>query len=134
MMRMKTLFRPLLDHHDRGISPLNPSKENPPAGGFSVNEKEHFIYILEFKRVSDAGNEYVTETQQLVEAQHLTVTEGLQKLFKDTQWTVAQLSFVTGHKSVSASICHDLLLKFNIRKEDRVRVIKNLGRTLLDEL
>ena len=102
--------------------------------GFAVNEKEHIIYVLEFKRVSDAGHEYVAETQKLAEAQHLAVTQGLQKLFKDTQWTVAQLSFVTGHKSVSASIWHDLLLKFSIRKEDRVRVIKNLGRTLLDEL
>jgi hypothetical protein len=78
--------------------------------GFVVNEKEHIIYVLEFKRVSDAGHEYVTETHQLAEVQHLAVTQGLQKLFKDTQWTVVQLSFVTGHKSVSASICHDLLL------------------------
>jgi hypothetical protein len=68
--------------------------------GFAVNEKEHIIYVLEFKRVSDTGHEYVTETQQLPEAQHLVVTQGLQKLFKDTQWTVTQLSFVTGHKSV----------------------------------
>jgi hypothetical protein len=35
---------------------------------------------------------------------------------------------------VSASIWHDLLSKFSIRKEDRVKVIKNLGRTQLDEL
>ena len=41
---------------------------------------------------------------------------------------------MTGHKSVSASVCHDLLSKFGISKEDRVKVIKNLGRTLLDEL
>ncbi len=72
--------------------------------GFTVNEKEHIIYVLEFKRVSDAGQEYVTETQKLAEAQYLTVTEGLQKLFKDTQWTVEQLSSVAGHKSVSPSI------------------------------
>ena len=39
-----------------------------------------------------------------------------------------------GHKSVSASVRHDLLLKFGIRKEDRVKVIKNLGRTFLYEL
>jgi hypothetical protein len=102
--------------------------------GFAVNEQEHIIYVLEFKRVSDAGQEYVTETQQLAEAQHLAVTKGLQKLVKDTQWTVEQLSFVAGHKSVSASIWYDLLSKFSIRKEDRVKVIKNLGRTLLDEL
>jgi hypothetical protein len=57
--------------------------------GFSVNEKEHIIYVLEFKRVSDTGQEYVAETQKLVEAQHLAVTQGLQKLFKDTQWTVS---------------------------------------------
>jgi hypothetical protein len=56
--------------------------------GFTVNEKDHIIYVLDFKRVSDAGHEYVTETQQLAEAQHLAVTQGLQKLFKDTQWTV----------------------------------------------
>jgi hypothetical protein len=41
---------------------------------------------------------------------------------------------VVGHKSVFASVWHDLLLKFGISKEDRVKVIKNLGRTLLDEL
>ena len=41
---------------------------------------------------------------------------------------------MTGHKSVSASVWYDLLSKFGISKEDRVKVIKNLGRTLLDEL
>ena len=46
-------------------------------------------------------------------------------------WTV---SFVTGHKSVSASVWHDLLSKFGINKEDRVKGIKNLVRSLLDEL
>jgi hypothetical protein len=40
----------------------------------------------------------------------------------------------TRPKSVSPSVSHDLLLKCIIRKEDRVKVIKNLGRTLLDEL
>ena len=35
---------------------------------------------------------------------------------------------------MSASVCHDLLSKFGISKEDRVKVIQNLGRTLLDEL
>ncbi len=41
---------------------------------------------------------------------------------------------MVGHKSVSASVWHDLLSKFGITKENRVKVIKNLGRTLLDEL
>ena len=76
----------------------------------------------------------MSETQKLAEIQHLAVTQGLKKLFKDTQWTVEQLSFVVGHSSVSASVWHDLLLKFGIGKEDRVKVIKNLGHTLLDEL
>ncbi len=75
------------------------------------------------------------QTDLYHESPHVdAVTQGLQKLFKDTQWTVDPLSCVVGHKSVSASVCHDLLLKFSIRKEDRVKVIKNLGRTLLDEL
>ena len=72
--------------------------------GCTVNEREHVIYILEFKGVSDAGDQYVSETQKLAEIQHLAVTQGLKSLFKDTQWTVEQLSFVAGHKSVSASV------------------------------
>ena len=84
------------------------------------------IYVLEFKRVTDNGEKYVSETQKLSETQHLAITQGLKRLFKDTKWTVDQLSFVAGHKSVSASACHDLLSKFGISKEDRVKVIKNL--------
>ena len=78
--------------------------------------------------------EYVSETQKLAEIQHLPVTQVLKKLFEDTQWIVEQLSFVVGHKSVSGSVWYDILVKFGIGKEDRVKVIKNLGRTLLDEL
>ena len=70
--------------------------------GFVVNEKEHVIYILEFKRVTDTGEKYVSETQKLEEIQHLSITQGLKRLFKDTQWTVENVSFVTGHKSVSS--------------------------------
>ena len=64
--------------------------------GFTSNEKEHGIYILDFKRVTDTGEKYVSETQKLAEIQHLVITQGLKRLFKDTQWTVEQLSFVTG--------------------------------------
>ena len=72
--------------------------------GFEVNEMEHIIYVLEFKRVSDAVEGYVGETQRAAIDQDLAVTRGLKKLFKDTQSTVEQLSFVTGHKSVPASV------------------------------
>ncbi len=102
--------------------------------GFAVNEKEHVIYILEFKRVSKTAEQCMSETQKLAEIQQLVVTQRLKKLFKDTQWTVEQISFVTRHKSVSVSVCDDLLLKFVMGKEDKVKVIKNLGHTLLDEL
>ena len=64
--------------------------------GFEVNEREHVIYIMEFKRVSDTGDQYVSETQKLTGIQHLDVTQGLKKLFKDTQWTIEQISFVVG--------------------------------------
>jgi len=56
--------------------------------------------------------------------QHLAVTQGLEKLFKDTQWTDEQLSFVTGHKSVSASVWQNLISKFGIRKDDRLKNYK----------
>ena len=56
--------------------------------GFTVNEKEHVIYALEFKRVEDTGVKYVSETQKLPEIQHRTRTQDLQRRFKDTQSTV----------------------------------------------
>ena len=62
------------------------------------------IYVLEFKRVTDTSEKYVSETQKLAETQHLTITQGLKRLFKDTQWTDEQLSFVVGYKSVSTSV------------------------------
>jgi hypothetical protein len=37
--------------------------------GFTVNRKEHIIYVLEFKRVSDTCERYVSETQKLAEIQ-----------------------------------------------------------------
>ena len=67
-------------------------------------------------------------------SKHLATTQGLKRLFKDTEWTVEHLSFVVVHKSVSVSVCHDLFSKVVINKEDRVKVITDLGRTLLDEL
>jgi hypothetical protein len=72
-------------------------------------KKSRVIYILEFKRVSDTGEQYMSETQKLTEIQRLTVTQYLKKLFKDTQWTVEKLSFVVGHKSMSVSVCHTVL-------------------------
>jgi hypothetical protein len=61
------------------------------SNGFAVTEKE--LYILEFKRMTDTGEKYVSETQKLVEIQDLVITQGLKRLFKDTQWTVENLSF-----------------------------------------
>jgi hypothetical protein len=49
-------------------------------------------------------------------------------------WTVEQLSFVTGHKSVPANLWHDLISKFGMSKDDRLKIMKGLGRFLLDEL
>ena len=52
----------------------------------------------------DDDVKYVSETQKLEEIQYLVITQGLKRIFKDTQWTVEQLSFVVGHKSVSTSV------------------------------
>jgi hypothetical protein len=50
------------------------------AHGFAVNENEHLIYVLEFKRVSDIGETYVAETQRMTELQHLAVTQAPEPL------------------------------------------------------
>ena len=50
--------------------------------------------------MTDTGVKCVSETQKLAEIQHLVMTQDLKRLFKDTQWTVEELSFVVGHKSV----------------------------------
>jgi len=75
--------------------------------GFSVNERENVSYILEFKRVSDTGDQYVSETQKLTGIQHLDVTQGLKKLFKDTQWTL--YIYILVH----VSICLQYILPYS---------------------
>jgi hypothetical protein len=90
-------------------------------------------YVLEFKRVTDTRESYVSETQKLAETQHLDITQGLKRLFKDTQWTVEQLSFVTGHKSVSASVWlqwYDLLNLFRSYWSHRLGVSDGLLQVL----
>ena len=47
------------------------------------------IYVLEFKRVTDTCEKYVSETQKLLEIQDLVITQVLKRLFKDTQWTIS---------------------------------------------
>jgi hypothetical protein len=61
---------------------------NVTGGILTFNEMEHTTYSLEFKRVSDTGERYVSATQKLAEIQHLVVTQVLKKLFEDAQWTV----------------------------------------------
>ncbi len=64
--------------------------------GFVVNEKEHVIYVLEFKRVTDTGEKYVSETQKLAETQHLVITQ----------------------------VWHGLLSKFGIAKRTESRLLR----------
>ena len=72
----------------------------------------------QFKSIMHPHNSFFV----VAELQHLAGTQGLRKGFKDTQWTVEQLSFKVVHKSVSASVWHDLLLTFGVSKEDRVSI------------
>jgi hypothetical protein len=68
-------------------------------------QKEHVIHVLSSMTLVERSNKrYVTETQKVAELQYPAVTQSLQKLFKDTQLTVEQLSFVAGHKLVSVSV------------------------------
>jgi hypothetical protein len=77
--------------------------------GIAVKEKEHIIYILRFERVSDAGEGYVAETPR---EQQCTSTSLERKAFKSCLKTRnGRSTFVTGHKSVSASVRHDLNIK-----------------------
>jgi hypothetical protein len=63
------MVEPELDDEDRQARFW---KRRP--GGFAFNAKEHIIYILDFKGISDMGERLVSETQKLAETQHLVVT------------------------------------------------------------
>ena len=65
------------------------SSETENLMGHPPQRRESIIYVLEFKPVSDVSDMYVAESR-VVELQHLTVTEILKNLFKDTQWTVEE--------------------------------------------
>ena len=84
-----------------------------------------------------AGETYVAETQRVAELshklQHLALTQGLKKFSNDTQWTVENCHLWRGTSRICKPIARPYLEVWR-QKDDRIKIMKTLGRALLDEL
>ena len=79
----------------------SPTTNAPAPDGLVVNEEAHKIYVLEFKWVSDVVIHTLLIPRNSQSFSYLTATQSLGTLFSDTPWTVEQLSFIAGQKSVN---------------------------------
>ena len=88
---------------------------------------------MEYILVSDIRDKYIADARKFeicgASAPHATITQSLKPLFAGTQWTLEQLSFIAGRKSVNK-----LISKFGLSEVDGLRIVKGLGGTSLHEL
>ena len=98
-----------------------------------INKKLKKIMLLEFKRTSDCGESYFKDMWKVAENQHSPILTGLKALAEERGWEVAVVPVITGQRSVREKEWLEALRIFGIGKEDGLRIISRLGRTLLDE-
>ena len=55
--------------------------------------------ILEFKRMSDVTDQYVTRAKRVAVAQYVSIKSALEQTFDRQGWLVNQRSFITGARS-----------------------------------
>ena len=72
------------------------------------------LVILEFKRMSCVTDQYVKRAKRVGEAQYAPVKSALQKTLGFQRWTVNQISFIAGARSMNEKDLHDNLAYFKV--------------------
>ena len=52
--------------------------------------------VLEFKRMSDVTDQYITRAKRVAEVQYASITSALDKTLRPQGWLVKQVSFIAG--------------------------------------
>jgi hypothetical protein len=84
-------------------------------------------------RTSDCGESYFKDMWKVAENQHSPILAGLNTLAEERGWEVALVPLIAGQRSVREKEWLEALRIFGIDKADGLRIIRRLGRNLLDE-
>ena len=101
--------------------------------GWVIIRKTKKIVLLEFKRTSDCGESYYEEMWKVADKQDAPILTGLRALAGERGWEVEAIPLVAGQRSVREKEWLEALRIFGIGKDDGLRNLGRLGRTILDE-
>ena len=101
--------------------------------GVAVDRRKKRIFLLEFKRTSDATDDYRYLTEKRATAQYESITSGLQLAATQNGWEVTQLNFVAGNRSVNVEKWEENFKKLKIPKACWKQIRRRLVMTLLQE-
>ena len=101
--------------------------------GVAVDRRKKRIFLLEFKRTSDATDDYRCLTEKRATAQYESITSGLQLAATQNGWEVTQLNFVAGNRSVNVEKWEENFKKLKIPKACWKQIRRRLVMTLLQE-
>ena len=101
--------------------------------GVAIDRKKREIFLIEFKRTSDAMEDYRTSTEIRAKEQYGSITPGFQQVARQHGWQVSQINFITGNRSVSEKSWTENLTALRIPKEHWNKIRKRLMTVLLHE-
>ena len=101
--------------------------------GVAIDRKKREIFLIEFKRTSDAMEDYRQSTELRAKEQYGSITPGFQQAAMQHGWQVSQINFITGNRSVNEARWTENLTALRIPKEHWNKIRKRLMTVLLHE-
>ena len=101
--------------------------------GVAIDRAQKQVFLLEFKRTSDAMEDYRHLTEKRATAQYATITPGFQQAAVQNGWQVTQLNFVAGNRSINQAKWEENMKALKIPQVHWNKIRRRLMTTLLQE-
>jgi hypothetical protein len=91
------------------------------------------LVILEFQRMSCVTDQYVKRAKHVAEAQYAPIKSALQQTLGLQGWTVNQISFIAGARSLNEEDLHDNLAYFKVPQAGIDSIRSKLAFKIFDD-
>jgi hypothetical protein len=88
--------------------------------------------ILEFKRMSDVTDQYITRARNVAVSQYASI-KALERTLGPQGWSVSQRSFIAGARSLNEQDLHDNLTYFKVPQAGIESIRSKLAFKIFDE-
>jgi hypothetical protein len=89
--------------------------------------------LLEFKRMSDVTDQYVTRAKRVAIAQYASIKSALEQTLGHQEWLVSQRSFIAGARSLDEKDLQENLAYFKVPQAGIESIRSKLAFKLFDE-